>query len=556
MSQRRNKNCPMTTLLDSSPRSVVDALRGDRTKRPLIDTASAAGLRSLLDDGIYSVLGAEQLELATRGPRRLPAPRCWRNGHHVLHDGTASRRPRRPDSSTAQCRAVDRPRLRRRTVCLACGGRDQRPARAPRPTRERRAGPVGHRPRSPLRHAVACAGRDPGPMAPRSSASRAIQRLAGGNVVLRDVVDLVIGNTTGDVASIALFDVTTSPLGEGAERSMRYHALVQTLRTSHDAPSHLYLLHRDRRTLGARRRLRDARAECRRGACHASATCGVFDDPLLHRRLTEEYVNELIDRERRASRVSSPMTTAVPRRPRVSRRGGSRPSTTRRVVRSSRPASGADRFVGRRQPRGASSATPHCDEWRTQPLSTITGAVRDELADQMLRAASGYARDGSLSHWLASAPHPVIGLVTAEAVNWATQLQEITDGLHSNRGRSHQATPTTTSPPLARRCALVATSSLIATRRADHRARALAVRRARAPDRVCGPISRSTRSPTTTAWRPRATSGSGPRRASVSRVDGTMADLRAGARDLVRTAVAQRRQRRSIGGVRIDEGPR
>jgi hypothetical protein len=51
-------------------------------------------------------------------------------------------------------------------------------------------------------------------------------------VVLRDVVDLVIGNTTSDVASIALFDVTTSPLGEGAERTMRYHALVQTLRTS------------------------------------------------------------------------------------------------------------------------------------------------------------------------------------------------------------------------------------------------------------------------------------------------------------------------------------
>jgi hypothetical protein len=31
---------------------------------------------------------------------------------------------------------------------------------------------------------------------------------------------------------VALLDVTTSPLGEGAERVMRYHALVQTLRTS------------------------------------------------------------------------------------------------------------------------------------------------------------------------------------------------------------------------------------------------------------------------------------------------------------------------------------
>ena len=66
---------------------------------------------------------------------------------------------------------------------------------------------------------------------PRTSL-RAYQRMGGGNVVLRDVVDLMVGTTTGDVASVALLDVTTSPLGEGAERVMRYHALVQTLRTS------------------------------------------------------------------------------------------------------------------------------------------------------------------------------------------------------------------------------------------------------------------------------------------------------------------------------------
>jgi hypothetical protein len=66
---------------------------------------------------------------------------------------------------------------------------------------------------------------------PRTSL-RAYQRLAGGNVVLRDVIDLMVGTTTSNVASVALLDVTTSPLSEGAERSMRYHALVQTLRTS------------------------------------------------------------------------------------------------------------------------------------------------------------------------------------------------------------------------------------------------------------------------------------------------------------------------------------
>jgi fructoselysine-6-P-deglycase FrlB-like protein len=64
------------------------------------------------------------------------------------------------------------------------------------------------------------------------SALRASQRLGGGRVILRDVVDLMVGTNGGGSASVALFDVTTSPLAEGAERSMRYHALVETLRSS------------------------------------------------------------------------------------------------------------------------------------------------------------------------------------------------------------------------------------------------------------------------------------------------------------------------------------
>ncbi len=60
---------------------------------------------------------------------------------------------------------------------------------------------------------------------------RAYQRLAGGSVILRDVVDLMVGTTSSDAASVVLLDVTTSTLDEGAERVMRYHALVQTLRT-------------------------------------------------------------------------------------------------------------------------------------------------------------------------------------------------------------------------------------------------------------------------------------------------------------------------------------
>jgi hypothetical protein len=69
----------------------------------------------------------------------------------------------------------------------------------------------------------------------------------------------------------------------------------------------------------------------------------------------------------------------------------------------------------------------------TSPATSITDAVRDEVADQLLRAAAGYARTGSMASWLASSPGPVVGLVTAEAVNWATQLCEITADIGSGR---------------------------------------------------------------------------------------------------------------------------
>lgn len=61
---------------------------------------------------------------------------------------------------------------------------------------------------------------------------RAATTLVGGRLVLRDVVDLMIGTTTTETASVVLVDITTAPLSEFATRLARYHALVQTLRTS------------------------------------------------------------------------------------------------------------------------------------------------------------------------------------------------------------------------------------------------------------------------------------------------------------------------------------
>jgi hypothetical protein len=221
----------MTTMLDSSPVNVVEALRGDRNKRPLIDIASAGGLRSLLEDGIYEVLGAQRLEtplvvrtsslqhrfattdVVSSTPGRVrgiligQVLRLLSVGmriEHAFDDAVAAWRAEAGASDLVRYfDALDDDDRARLATDLEA-------------------------------HCVTLTralGEIPARWLPRTSV-RATQRLAGGNVVLRDVVDLVIGTSTSDVASIALFDVTTSPLGEGAERSMHYHALMQTLRTS------------------------------------------------------------------------------------------------------------------------------------------------------------------------------------------------------------------------------------------------------------------------------------------------------------------------------------
>jgi hypothetical protein len=61
---------------------------------------------------------------------------------------------------------------------------------------------------------------------------------------------------------------------------------------------------------------------------------------------------------------------------------------------------------------------------RLDPRSTITASVRAEVDELVVRCAAGYARPGSLAHWLGTQPTPVIELVLAEAVSWATVALE------------------------------------------------------------------------------------------------------------------------------------
>ncbi len=179
----------------------------------------------------------------------------------------------------------------------------------------------------------------------------------------------------------------------------------------------------------------------------------------------------------------------------------------------------------------------------TSALSLID-AVRDELADQLLRAASGYARSGSLASWLAATPHSVLGLVTAEAVNWATQLHEIAQALPAPWA---VATADAYYEVATARTTLRARRDLIV----DGGETRIVVRvRAGMPGKSAGPGLRADLTIEALANHdgiaPSRFIGLWPEAGVCLSVDGTMDDLRAGARDLVRTAVAQRRQRTPI----------
>jgi hypothetical protein len=172
---------------------------------------------------------------------------------------------------------------------------------------------------------------------------------------------------------------------------------------------------------------------------------------------------------------------------------------------------------------------------------SILDAIDDEITDQMLRAVAGYARSGSLASWLASAQPAVIALVSCEAQNWVAQAFEATEGLEH---------PWRIAPSDAYYDVATARTTLRGRRDlviGDDEARIIVRFRAGAPGKSAGPGLRADLIIETLAH----LSGVAPSRiiglwpeAGVSLcVDGTMADLRAGARDLVRTAVVQHRQR-------------
>jgi hypothetical protein len=179
-----------------------------------------------------------------------------------------------------------------------------------------------------------------------------------------------------------------------------------------------------------------------------------------------------------------------------------------------------------------------------KPDVSLTEAVHQEIDDLLLRAISQYARAGSLAHWLAGLSQPVLGLVSAEAMNWATQLFEAAQGL-TNPWRvpacdTYYDVATARTTLRGRRDLLVSRDE----------SRIIIRLRAGAPGKSAGPGLRADM--TIDALNhvegvaPSRFIGLWPEAGVVLSVDGTMVDLRAGARDLVRTAVVQRRSRLAV----------
>ena len=178
---------------------------------------------------------------------------------------------------------------------------------------------------------------------------------------------------------------------------------------------------------------------------------------------------------------------------------------------------------------------------RPLPTWTAQGAVREEMSEQLANFARGYTRLGSLGHWLAGLDVVALGLVESEAINWALQLLDVTEllvegaTLETTDGYYHVAGAQTTLR--ARRDFTIA----------GPEGRVVLRIRSGRPGKSAGPGLRADlvadALATPDGQAPRRFIGLWPEAGIALAVDGTMENLRSGARDLVRAAVVQRRER-------------
>jgi hypothetical protein len=175
------------------------------------------------------------------------------------------------------------------------------------------------------------------------------------------------------------------------------------------------------------------------------------------------------------------------------------------------------------------------------PSLSSVAAVEDVMNDQLARVLEGRARAGSLATFLAQSAPATLGLIGAEAAAWATELEEAADTLDFPWS---VAVSDAFYDVATARTTLRGRRDLVVTR-GDER---VVVRvRAGAPGKSAGPGLRADLTIDALANVEGVAAariiGLWPEAGVVLSVDGTIDDLRSGARDLVRTAVAQHRQR-------------
>jgi hypothetical protein len=263
---------------------------------------------------------------------------------------------------------------------------------------------------------------------------------------------------------------------------------------------------------------------------------------LLHRRLTSEQLNELIDTSpREAVSLTDDHRRSLTSRFRAVSATQHRRLDAWAVEQAGRPATP---FTWRPSSARRAIGNAALRRYLAAPTKTMVGCVEEAIDDQLLRAASGYARAGSLASWLTTLSRPVHGLLVAEAVNWATQFLDVADGITS----SWQVPASDAYYDVAAaRTTLRARRDLVVL---GDRSRVVLRLRGGAPGKSAGPGLRADLTIDTLAnlegVAPSRFIGLWPDAGVMLCVDATMEDLRAGARDLVRTAVVQRRTRLSL----------
>ena len=169
----------------------------------------------------------------------------------------------------------------------------------------------------------------------------------------------------------------------------------------------------------------------------------------------------------------------------------------------------------------------------------LTASVNEIIDEHLHRVARGYARPGSLSHWLANISDAVRALVASDALTWATVSLETLDSFGSSfvvapadayydiagarislRGRRDATFATDCGRITVRLRTGLPASTVIAGLRADLAIDALSHVEGVAPRRIIG------------VW---------PEAGISLSVDGTESAVRAGARDLMRAALTQHR---------------